>query len=674
MWRPFRANAIPRPPGADLSTPDGDLYNFQPVNYDITPSRRISLFTQANLKIHEAVHAFFEGSYVNRESVLQLAPEPLIIGAGGAPARISANSFYNPFGRDFTTYSKRLTEFGPRTYEASVDTFRVVTGLNGTIISTWVWDLSLNYGRTQWAQVDRGHLQGNRLQNAVGPSFRDATGVVRCGTPGNIIDGCVPLDLFHGNGAITSAQAAYLSFPLVARISNELTAAQANFSGELPFTLLSDRPVGLAVGYEFRYEKGADIPDPVSAAGESTGNNREETRGAFHVHEGYGELSLPILSGMPGAENLEGTAAIRVFNYNTFGTDVTYKFGARWSIIKDVTLRGTYSTAFRAPSITDLYQGASDNFPSVTDPCASFTTTSPQRAQCRAQGVPEGGHGATEETQLRSRNGGSPTLQPETAKTFTAGIVLEPRYVRGLSVVLDYYWIKIDNAIQPLGAQYILNQCFLAGDTRQCPKITRDSSGFIDRIDDLNANVGGTKTAGMDLGIRYTLPTEVGRFIFGFDGTWLQSYNVTQPDGKVVRGKGVYDVGILLGNGIGGVYPTFKALGSLFWNFREFGAGVTERFVGSFQECPNASGLGGGGLCSDNPTMLARTISAYYQTDISATYQLKIAKSSTTFQAGVRNLFNSAPPRIFNSFTPISDSTGYDFMGRFFYGRVTQTF
>jgi iron complex outermembrane receptor protein len=660
-WRPFNAAQV---------APAGDLYNFQPINYDITPSKRISLYTAGNAKVSEYVRAFFEASFVNRQSQLQLAPEPLIIGAGGAAVTISANNLYNPFGRDFTTYSKRLTEFGPRTYAENVDTFRVVTGLNGTI-STWAWDVSLNYGQTQWAEVDRGHITTSRLQNAIGPS--DANGNCVDGQ-GRVIAGCVPLDLFHGEGAITSAMAGYLTFPLVARITNELTSVQANFGGELPFRLFSERPVGLAVGYEYRFELGSDIPDPVSAAGESTGNNRSETGGHFYVNEGYGELSIPIVSGVSGAETVEATAAVRVFNYNTSGTDATYKFGGRWSIIRDLTLRGTYSTAFRAPSITDLFQGATDNFPSVRDPCANLTGAAPSLvASCVAAGVPPGGTGVTGETQIRTRNSGNVNLQPETAKIWTAGVVIEPRYVRGLSVVVDYYHITIDQAIQTLSASFILQSCYLQGNAANCAKVHRspiDSS--IDRVDDFLVNIGHIETAGVDLGIRYNLPTEYGRFVFGFDGTWLQFYNVTQPDGTIVHARGNFDNGAL-NNGIGGVFPAFKALASLLWNYREFGAGATERFVGSFTECAFSDNTSAGGACYINPNF-SRSISAYYQTDVFVSYDLKTSMGKTTLGAGVRNLFNSAPPRIYSAFTPTSDATGYDFMGRFFYGRITQRF
>jgi outer membrane receptor protein involved in Fe transport len=281
----------------------------------------------------------------------------------------------------------------------------------------------------------------------------------------------------------------------------------------------------------------------------------------------------------------------------------------------------------------------------------------------------------TGETQTRTRNSGNPNLKPETAKIWTAGVVIEPRYVRGLSFTLDYYNITVDKAIQTLGASFILQSCYIntPSNPANCAKIHRSAVDFtIDRLDDFNENIGHIETAGIDLGIRYNLPSEFGRFLFGFDGTWLSFFNVSQPDGTVVHGKGNFDIGTLNG-GIGGVYPTFKALGSVLWNYSYFGAGVTERFIGSFKECAFSDNTSAGGACFINP-FYSRRISAYYQTDIFATYDLKSPLGRTTFGVGIRNLFNSPPPKIYSAFTPVSDATTYDFMGRFFYARLTQRF
>ncbi len=184
------------------------------------------------------------------------------------------------------------------------------------------------------------------------------------------------------------------------------------------------------------------------------------------MNEGYGELSVPIVNHLPFAEEIEATAAARVFNYSNFGSDVTYKFGGRWTVIRDVTLRGTYSTGFRAPSIGDLYQGLADGFPSVSDPCAG---TNPDiRTACGAAW-----NNGDNQTQLRSQSGGNPALKPETAKIFTIGTVLEPSFVKNFTVTADYYYISLDQTIGTIGASTILSGCYFRGISAYCDLITR---------------------------------------------------------------------------------------------------------------------------------------------------------------------------------------------------------
>ena len=93
-----------------------------------------------------------------------------------------------------------------------------------------------------------------------------------------------------------------------------------------------------------------------------------------------------------------------------------------------------------------------------------------------------------------------------------------------------------------------------------------------ERIDNLNSNAGGFRTAGVDIAVRYHVPTEVGSFGAGVDLTWLRKFDVIRASGALLRGRGNYDVASLYG-GIGGVYPAWKGLGSLTWAFRGLGIG-----------------------------------------------------------------------------------------------------
>src|SRR5215813_6752189 len=164
----------------------GDGYNFRPQNYLVTPSQRISLFTVGDVRLGSAARGYVEGSYVNRQGGQTLAPEPVSLSAVGAV--VSANNIYNPFGIDLTSVNRRMVEFGTRDFRQDITTYRVVAGVDGTlpeetgVLKGWYWDTSFNYGRTIASNTKAGSLYVPALNDAMGPSFRDANGL-HSGTP-----------------------------------------------------------------------------------------------------------------------------------------------------------------------------------------------------------------------------------------------------------------------------------------------------------------------------------------------------------------------------------------------------------------------------------------------------------------------------------------------------------
>src|SRR5205085_4111077 len=129
-----------------------------------------------------------------------------------------------------------------------------------------------------------------------------------------------------GNGSIDPAQINNLGFEGTSRAFDQLVAIDFNTTGEL-FSIGGERPVSLALGYEFRRQSGAQIADPIAASGDSADFNFQSTEGHFTSNEGYGELSIPLMSNAPGVRNLEASVAARAVGYSTFGTNFTYKFG-----------------------------------------------------------------------------------------------------------------------------------------------------------------------------------------------------------------------------------------------------------------------------------------------------------------------------------------------------------
>ncbi|MBI5071172.1 MAG: TonB-dependent receptor [Deltaproteobacteria bacterium] len=671
-----------------------DSYNFQASNYLVTPSQRLSFYSNGSAQLGSVARGYFEASYVNRQSDQKLAPEPFF-SFDPVVVTVAPSSQYNPFGLPLDDVRRRLVEFGNRHYSQDIDTIHLVTGVDGTAptglgpLSGWFWDASFNYSRSQGVQSFVGSQRGSQIAAAVGPSqggvcYQNAT--PDPANPGqylytNPIAGCVPLNLFGGPGTITPDQMSALGYTGTTRQFLQMAGVQLNVSGEL-FTLMADRPVALAAGYEYRRNYGANVPDPVAAAGDSIDLNFKETKGGYYSNEGYAELSIPVVSGQPLAESLEVTAALRVADFSNFGSNTTYKVGARWSPIRDVTVRGTYSTAFRAPSIGELYLGASDNFPSISDPCSGLTgfdaTGNPVFSPLPADLAARCGGAANNHdvrSQIRTRNGGLPTLRPEKADIFTVGLVFEPRAVKNLSVTLDYYNLDIRQSISNIGGGVILNGCYTGTSPGFCSLVHRNATGLISFIDDFNTNVGSDKVDGVDLSIRYAYPSPIGRFRLLFDGVYLHKYDRTLGDGTVIKGAGTYDLAALSGGF--GVFARTKLTGGVHYDRGPVGAGVNVRYTGSFKECANDAGVNGSdGACYKNENKYpTHTVGAFTTFDAFASYALGSRAGKTTVAVGMQNVFDAAPPIVYNAFTlGTSDWTAYNPMGRFFYVRAQHAF
>jgi iron complex outermembrane receptor protein len=697
QWRPFN--------GSGVEAAGGDLYNFQPDNYLVTPQQRGHLFAVGEYKFSPDVRGYFEASFTNRVSEQKLAPEPLIIGTaiGGENVYIDAANPYNPFGVDFLRYRRRLSEFSNRVFREDVNTFRAVAGVNGAlpILNNWTWDVSLNLGRNDATYLKRGTVQLSRLQNALGPGFYDSTtNTYKCGTPGAEIDGCVPINLFGGaamvrpdggTGSITDDMINYLSFAGTSLGYNQQMIMAANVAGELFRITPTAHMSGIAAGYEFRKESGAYIPDTLTQRGDTSGHKGEETKGSFSVNEGYLELSLPILGQFGeqvqgGKDLLELNAAARFVSYSTFGNNLSYKVGARLSPIQDITLRGTYSTAFRAPSVGELYAGQQDDFPATTDPCSAPTAGGTRAAGdlddvCTAAGIPN--NFFDDSKQLRSRVGGNPLLEPEKAQIITAGIVLEPRVLKDFSITVDYYNIAVANSISTIGAEQILASCYPSDpgvDPQYCEKVSRDPvSHTIQSIYNPLANVGGDFTNGIDVGARFEPETPAGRFLFDVDVSWLGVFNTllagtkTTPFGvgTLIEGKGNYDLG---------VHPDWVGNAGVTWAADPLRVGVRGRFVGPYKECADAflQAEGGGGVCHKDdpeaPDNYSRVVSPYYTVDANVSWTLNSGLGTSTLSAGVNNLLNVEPAKVYNGFAANSDTSAYDYMMRYFYARVAHKF
>lgn len=651
-----------------------DRFNFAPYQYILTPSKRYGAWASMKTDLGGDTHLRLRASWNKRKSQNQAAFEPLFIGpdaGNGAGSLFDTLSFdvsnpYNPFGvtlesglnpdgtpngraANYSFIARRLIEAGQRTFDQNVTTFSVNATLDGKLSlgeRDWYWDVNGIFGFNQARQSFTGNVRADRVALAIGP-------VAAC----NATPGCVPLNLFGGAGSITPAMLNWIGFTQRDNSKQRLTGITANITGDL-FELPAG-PVGVAFGYEHRAQSAEFNPDPIVAAGFSADIPAQPAKGRYNVDEVYGEVRIPILKDQPAAYSLELNGAVRHSDYSISGSSTTYTVTGLWKPVRDILLRGAYSTGFRAPSLGELFGGRSRFDLPADDPCTSaagglFPTNATVRANCIANGVPANGSYAEDQGgQIPVITQGNINLKPEKSKNLTFGIVYSPQWARAgggnFHVEANYYSIKVNNAIGAVDPNVTLNNCALLGDAASCALVKRTANGFINQIDGTLGNLDSIETKGLDITANYrTRETGVGRIGLSVNATHLIKYKLTASNGFVVLDR----VGTERGSP-DQAYPKWKGNATLDWSLGDFEAAWTNRYVQSVTE--------------SNGNELGKRI----YTDIQLTYTPSFLDRKVALTAGVNNLFDRDPPGCFTCSVNNYDPTTYDVPGQFGYLRLS---
>ena len=421
---------------------------------------------------------------------------------------------------DYPFISKFLND--GRVNEATRDTYRVVLGFSGDFdakIAQVNWDGALNYGRTV-ERYDNSHLViTQNFAAALDSVINPATGQAACrvnvpsAAAGGLAYGetpfnptaCVPYNPFGTqNGAAVQN---YISGDFITRDHLSQQVANLNASADTSrFFKLQGGPLQFAVGSEYRMERTYETNDPFVIAG-NTENLASNSAGGFNVYEGYIEANAPVFKHFaPGLDEFTVDAAYRGSYYSTVGHTDAYKFSSIYGPFSDIKFRGTYSRAVRAPNITEAFLPASSGYFNVVDPCdlSNIGSNVNYAKNCAAAGVPAN-FTANTNASIIGTTSGNPHLDPEKSISYTGGVVLTPRWTPHLSVTLDYYAIKIKNAITNVSAQDIINNCYNGAtlDPQYCSLFTRGADNNINFVSTTYVNASKLETDGIDLETNY---------------------------------------------------------------------------------------------------------------------------------------------------------------------------
>src|SRR5579872_1340384 len=554
-------------------------FNRDPLRRITVPTDRTLISANLSYKLAENQKLYTEFTYGLTHTLTQIEPFALGVGPaagvtdnvyGGSGVGIPLTNPYIPADLraiiaadnadptvtngcstgtvgDCITYigaRKRLVDVNIRSSEARRQTSRVVFGFKGDIFSTpWTYDVSYNYGRTTDNQSSTGQVNVLNLRFALDSIVDPATGKIVCRDPVAVAQGCVPVNVF-GFHSITPAAAQYIN-ALETRdavIQEQITSAIA----QGPVFKLPAGDIVAVIGAEHRKEQSSEVWDSLSNQGLNGGNQIPNTFGAYTVKDVFTEVAVPLLASKPFVKDLSVEGAYRSSDYNTVGRVSTWNLRLNFAPIDDLRFRGAYSRATRAPNLSELYQGPAQTFPSgFTDPCDGLTPASTGAIAAACKAIPAVAHAINspggfnysflDYQTITGYNSGNPRLQPETAKTYTLGLVFTPQFLRSLTATVDYYHIKIDNAVNSIDIPSLLNQCLLTGSQTYCASVFRDpNSGKLTRVDQVSINTASLETAGVDTEVRYhmELPAYLGDTLaFGLNWNWLQKLDVINQAG-----------------------------------------------------------------------------------------------------------------------------------------------
>jgi outer membrane receptor protein involved in Fe transport len=539
------------PTGNGLYQAGGDGFRIADYDNFLTDSNRIQVTALAHYDFSD--HFRFSGeAWYGRSTATNLRAQPFyntaLFNSAGETNGNLILSTANPYlsdadrttiinslvanGQDPGTFllARANTDLATGSFRTQTDTWRFVGGFDGDFnvgSHAFTWEINAVYGRAKSSTTTREVVTQN-YYNAL-DAVRDASGNIVCApgyTNAAIATGsatCAPLDVFGVNQA---SQAAL----------NYITAIANPTQVNTQFDLVADikgsvfkLPAGdvkFALGYEHRGES-ANFQPGAFYAGQDNGDGTftqygntipiTPVIGSYTTNEGFGELNIPVVSGdmhVPLIYSLELQGAARYVSNSVSGGFWTYTGGGTYAPVKGVTLRGNYTRSLRAPSITELYAPIAPVFDTASDPCDShFITGGPdptrRAANCASAGIPAGFTSNVASFTAQGTAGGNPSLQNEVGNSWTAGGVLQPGFLPGFQLSVDYVHINIKNEIASLSLTDLMNACYDSTDFPNnsfCGTFTRDADHQVTSFAEGNYNIGIEQFRGLQASFNYNLP------------------------------------------------------------------------------------------------------------------------------------------------------------------------
>jgi iron complex outermembrane receptor protein len=684
-------------------------YNTNPLNYYQTGLERTQATSMANYKVNDYANVYAEVFYTTSKVASTLAesgtfqnsynvpignpfiPEPArqqICQQRGISAEncVAGNATMVPM-----TIGRRFVELGPRINAFDNKTLQYTIGSKGDVAFDWTYDASWTRGVSDQVQLKQnwGSLaKVSQALNALNPT-----------TCVNTANNCVPLNVFGAAGSITPQQLAFINSSAISMQHVQQDVASLSVQGDFgdkfvsPFAGL---PISMAItGEQRKVEAGNQSDAATQIQGEVLGSGAPtpDRTGTFTLRELAIESSIPLVKDKPFIRALNADVGYRETEFKTGTSSQNYsswKIGGEWEPVKAFRIRGMVQKATRAPNVNELFAPLVTNLSNLAaDPCAGAAinvgqanTAGTLSNLCRLTGVPVSNIGVLAQPssgQINNLTGGNPGLGPEQAKTKTLGFVWEP--VPKLAISLDYYSIKIVDAVSSLSTSDVINGCYSAAANpsfamnEYCAIVGRDpANGGFNGVGSKGvqtplSNAGKQSTSGYDFGVQYKLQAKTlnldpkyGNFDIGFNYTQVQSFQFQGTPTSVDRDcLGYYSVAC--GNVANAPVFKRKFIQRTTWNVGDFALGYNWRYTSAVDYEP-ASQTAARVKILDQYTH----IKAFNYVDLSGVYNYS---KNLRLSLSVNNAANKKPPIVGANVSTTSMDSGntfpqtYDAVGRY---------
>ena len=678
-----RAFVTGNPTGTAAFNTASDGFKISSRQQAIIPAKNYQGFGRLSYELTDSVNAYAQ-AVVTRSDFAYPTQTNAILAPTNQLLIFSGNSFLTPAmqaalptANDFYTFQQYDAGQPQPFAEERTDYWQATLGLDGEA-GNFKWALSYSHGSSKHT-MDTSGLYDTR-------KFYAATDVVTVGgVPtcrvlttafASQYAGCQPLNVLRGDPSATSpAGYAYATGTSSYRAMLKQDSVVASLSGS--FFEMPAGPVDFTVGAEYRHQSlrlttnadPKDLLDPAVKDAYFAGlrnvprsaptvlnpngialplafwlTNVGSANGTENVKEAFLELAVPLLKDSPGFEELGLNGAVRYTDYSVSGGVTTWKIGAIWKPIQDLTLRATYSRDIRAPNLFELFSGPQSAIGLVND----------QRVGSIGSGLNQN---------VTSAIVGNPNLKPEKAKTLTLGGVVSPSGLPGFSMSIDYYNIKIDGLIDQLSAQQIVNNCTNSGGTApDCASIDRGTPTSLPTlIRILPTNLSFLKTSGIDFDASYRTELGSGNLAVRLYANYLSKFDVQQFIGAPILRYG--GVSVVASNPA--AYPRWRGNLTLDYTAERWGVTLSEQLIGGMRLDIPGQLAGGIPLNFTEPN-----VGAVWYSDLTLRGKFSLGKAGNLEPfVTINNLFNKKPPLIPGTIPGVNLPTNiavYDFVGRAF--------